>query len=153
MAAHVDRDVRIVRFLRHAVFDASRAGRAAEVCGWSNAVASIGLGVGIYFLFHSVPGAIGTAILAFVLLRAALVNRFTLWIAAACGSLAVSAAGGALTWLFAHVIEHPAVPPIAGAVGAIACAAVPAWAYAQMARLREHARDSLIDPVSVPSSH
>lgn len=134
--------------MHRVVFHASRAGRAAEICGWANALAALGFGGGVFWLLHSIPGAICTAILSFVLLRAALANRVTLWIAAACGSLAVSAGAGALVWVFAHVAEHPAVPPVLAVFAAIACATLPAWSYAQLARHREHGPDSLLEPVS-----
>ena len=140
--------MRILRFLHHVVFHASRAGRAAEVCGWANALAALGFGGGVYWLLQSIPGAICTAIISFVLLRAALANRVTLWLAAACGSLAVSTTAGALVWVFAHVIEHPAVPPILAVASAITSATLPAWSYAQLARHREEGPDSLLDPVS-----
>jgi hypothetical protein len=144
--------VRVLRYLHRLVFNASRAGRAAEIAGWSNALAGLAFGAGVYWLFHSVPGALGTVIILFVLLRGALANRYTLWIAAACGSLAVSAAGGGLAWVFGHVIEHPAAPPILAIFASILSATVPAWAYAQVARQREAGPDSLLEPVSAPSS-
>lgn len=144
---------RVLRVLRHAIFDASRQGRVAEITGWSNAFASLGLGGLAYLLTSSWQVAVGTPIGAFVLLRIALVHRHTLWIAASLGTLAVSGLAGFLAWLFAHVAEVPWLPSVAAVIVALASATVPAWAYARLAQRRmHHIRDSLIDPVSVPSS-
>jgi hypothetical protein len=144
---------RVFRRLRHIVFDASRAGRCAEIAGWSNAVAGLGLAGGVFALTRSWPVSIGAAIAMFVLLRAALTHRLTIWVAAAFGTLAVSAAGGGLAWLFAHVLESSSTAPsIAGVLGAVGAAILPAWAYGRLAQRREHVRDSLLDPLSVPSS-
>ena len=144
---------RVLRRLRHIVFNASRAGRCAEVAGWSNAVAAIALGGGAFALTRAWPVTLGVALVAFVLLRAALTHRFTIWVAAAFGTLAVAAAGGGLAWLFAHVVESsPSAPSIAGVVGAVGAAILPVWGYGRLAQRREHVRDSLLDPLSVPSS-
>lgn len=144
---------RVLRLLDHAIFDASRHGRVAEITGWSNAFASLGLGGLVYLLTSSWQVAVGTPIVAFILLRIALVNRHTVWIAASLGTLAVSGLAGFLTWLFAHVAEIPWLPSVAAVIVALASATVPAWAYGRLAQRRtSHIRDSLIDPVSVPSS-
>ena len=145
---------RAARFVRHVVFDASRAGRSSEIAAWSNALASLGLAGGAYALVRSWPLALAVAVIAFVLLRVALAHRLTVWIAAALGTLAVGAVGGALCWLFGHVLEQAAAPWIAGALGALLSALAPAWAYGSLAQRRErNIRDSLVDPVSVPPSH
>lgn len=144
---------RVLRFLHHLVFDASRAGRSSEVAAWSNGLAALGLGGGAYALTRSWPGAIGVVVLVFVLLRGALAHRHTVWIPACLGTLTVAAIGGGLAWLFGHVIEVPAAPSIAAVLGAFLSALAPAWAYATLAQRRTRAiRDSLIDPVSVPPS-
>jgi hypothetical protein len=146
---------RAIRSIHHLIFHASREGRSAEIAVWSNAIASLGIGAGTFFLtHHSWPLSITTAALSFVLLRLALAHRLTVWIAASCGTLAVSCVGGGLAWLFAHVIEAvPSAPSIAAVIGAVASATLPAWAYGRLAQRRDdHIRDSLIDPVSVPSS-
>ena len=144
---------RALRILRHAIVDASRHGRAAEIIGWSNAFASLGLGGLVFWLLRSWPGAIGTAVVAFVLLRLALIHRYTLWIAASLGTLAVSGLAAFLTWLFAHVVEVAWFPSVAAVVVALGSATVPAWAYGRLAQRRaNHVPDSLVDPVSVPSS-
>ena len=78
----------------------------------------------------------------------------TVWLAASCGTLAVSSAAGGLAWLFAHALESiPSAPPIAAVAAAVAAAMVPAWAYGRLAQRRgEDVRDSLLDPVSARSS-
>jgi hypothetical protein len=146
--------VRFFRALHHVIFHASRQGRCAEIAGWSNALASLGIGAGLFALYRSVGLAVGATLVIFVLLRAALANRSTIWVAASFGTLAVSATAGGLSWLFAHVLESlPTAPPIAAILGAVGAAIVPAWAYGRLAQRRaENVRDSLFDPVSVPSS-
>lgn len=118
------------------------------------------LGAGAVYLAWSWLGAdalwlgAGAAAFAFTLLRVSLVNRVSVWIAAALGTLTVGALGGSLAWVFAHVIETPWAPALAAIVGAIVAAAPPAWSYARLARRRqEDVPDSLIEPVSVPPSH
>lgn len=144
---------RLLRLLDHAIFDASRQGRVAEITGWANAFASLELGGLVYLLTSSWQVAVATLVVAFGLLRIALVHRHTLFVAASLGTLAVSGLAGFLAWLFAHVAEIPWLPSVAAVIVAIASATVPAWAYAQLAQRRtNHIRDSLIDPVSVPSS-
>jgi hypothetical protein len=144
---------RALRVVRHAIFDASRQGRTAEITGWSNALASLGLGGLGFFLTASWQVAVVTPIVAFILLRVALVHRHTLWIPAALGTVAVSGVAGFLAWLFAHVAEVPWLPSVAAVVVALVSATAPAWAYGRLAQRRtNHVRDSLIDPVSVPSS-
>jgi hypothetical protein len=151
---HRSRLSRALRGLHHAIFNASRDGRSAEIAAWSNAIASLGLGAGTYVLSHSLPGTALVPVIAFVLLRAALAHRLTVWIAASLGTLAVAALGGGLAWLFAHVIEIPAVPSLAAIFVAVLSALVPAWAYARLAQRRgANIRDSLVDPISVPPSH
>lgn len=135
------------------MFDASRAGRSFEVAAWSNAAASLALGAGSYAGTRSWQIALGTAVVAFVLLRGVLTHRLTVWIAASFGTLAVGAVGGGLAWLFAHVLDAPSAPSIAAVLGALLSATVPAWAYAELAQRRaQDIRDSLVDPVSVPRS-
>jgi hypothetical protein len=142
-----------LRKLHHVIFATSRAGRPAEIAAWSNAAASLVVGIGTYVFMRSWPLTIGFAVIAFVLLRGALTHRLTVWIAASFGTLAVGALGGGLAWLFAHVIDAPAVPSIAAVIVAVGSATVPAWAYANLAdRRARNVRDSLIEPVSVPSS-
>jgi len=144
---------RAYRAVHHAIFHASREGRSAEIAFWSNTVAAVGLGGGAFYLERSWLLAAGVAVAAFVLLRIALAHRVTVWIAASFGTLAVSAAGGGLAWLFAHVIESPSAPAIAAILGAVATATVPAWAYGNLAQRRAEAiPDSLFEPISVPSS-
>ena len=143
----------MLRFVHHLVFDASRAGRSAEIAAWSNGLAALGLGGGAYALTRSWPGALGVAVLVFVLLRGALAHRHTVWVPATLGTLAVGAVGGALAWLFGHVVEVPSAPSIAAVLGAVLSALAPAWAYANFAQRRARdIRDSLVDPVSVPPS-
>lgn len=144
---------RALRNLHHIVFHASREGRASEIAAWANALASLALGAGGFLLVHSWPVAIATPIVAFVLLRVALTNRVTIWVAASFGTIAVAAFFGVLAWVFGHVVEIPAVPSVAGVLGAVTSATLPAWAYGRLAQRRvQDVRDSLIDPVSVPSS-
>ncbi len=150
---HRSRASRVVRFVHHLVFDASRAGRSSEIAAWSNAFASLAIGAGAFALARSWPIGFGAFVLAFALLRASLAHRLTVWIAASLGTLAVGALGGGLTWLFAHVIDMPSAPSIAAVLGAIGSSLAPAWAYANLAQRRaDDVRDSLIHPVSVPPS-
>lgn len=148
-----------LRRARHVLFDASRAGRASEIAAWANAVSAITLGAGAAALSWGklpIHGAwIGgfVAVASFALLRLSLAHRTTVWIAAGFGTLTVATLGGALSWLFAHVIDLPALPSVAAVLGALVTAAVPAWGYAQLARnRREGMPDSLVDPVSLTSS-
>lgn len=139
---------RVVRLIHHAVFHAPRERRASEIAAWSNALASVALGVVAFVAVHSWPLAICGPIIVFVLLRAALTNRATIWIAGVTGTVAVAVVAGGLGWLFGHVVEVPAVPLIACGVVAIGSAIVPAWAYRRLSQRRAHVRDSLIDPIS-----
>jgi hypothetical protein len=145
---------KFVRALHHAIFHASREGRASEIVLWSNAVASLAMAGLSWFLFRSTPATIATPVVLFVLLRLALMNRHTIWIAASFGTLAVGGGSGALAWLFGHVIEVSAsAPSIAAVIFAVVGAMLPAWAYGRLAERRSSNQpDSLIDPVSVPSS-
>jgi hypothetical protein len=141
----------LVRAVQRAIQYESRAGRAAEIAGWSNGVAAVAAGAGVWLEARSWGLAFGAALVAFVLLRLALAHRVTVWVAAIVGTLSVAAAGGALAWLFSHVSESPAAPPIAAALGALVAGALPGWAYATLARRRaSDVPDSLVTPV--PSS-
>jgi hypothetical protein len=146
-----------VRRLRHAVFDESRAGRAAEVAAWSNAASALAVAAGTGALLwshvgvHAIWVGLGVSALTFAGLRLSLAHRLTVWIAAVIGTLTIASFGGSLAWLFAHVIETPSAPSIAGVLGADVAALLPAWAYSHLARRRANdVRDSLLDPVSVP---
>jgi hypothetical protein len=141
------------RFFKSVLFHASRHGRAAEVVGWSNALAALGIGVGVVALGAALPFGVVAAVIAFTLLRVALAHRVTLCLAACMGTLSVAASGGALAWLFAHAIESwPSAPWLGLVVGAIAAGVVPAWAYHELAVLRANGiPDSLVQPA--PSSH
>jgi hypothetical protein len=84
-----------------------------------------------------------------IVLRLALAHRYTVWLAATLGTLTIGALGGLLAWLFAHALEMPSAPSIAGAIGAVLAALAPAWSYAHLAgRRAENVRDSLVDPIS-----
>jgi hypothetical protein len=148
----VDRThMRIGAWLRHVVFDASRQRRASEIVAWANAIAALGIGALVFALFRSWPLAAVVPVVAFVMLRAALMYRHTVWIAASFGTLAVAGVGGGLAWLFGHVFEIEAAPPIAALLGAALSAIAPSWAYARLAQRRlEGVRDSLLSPA--PSS-
>jgi hypothetical protein len=123
------------------------------VAAWSNAAAAVGVGAGCFWLFRSWILALVACIVTFAGLRLALAHRVTVWFAASFGTLAVAAVGGGFAWLFAHLLEAPQLPSIAAVFGAVLSATVPAWSYARLAlRRAEHVPDSLIDPVSVPSS-
>jgi hypothetical protein len=125
----------------------SRDGRAAEVAGWSNALAAIAMGGAVVWQHGTWAAAGATILVAFLALRLALTNRVTVWLAAAVGTLTVGGATGALAWLFGHVAELAWVPPIAGLVVGVAAAALPAWAYTQIARQRlADVPDSLLEP-------
>jgi hypothetical protein len=149
----------VLRRIHHVVFAESREGRAAEIAAWSNgasalAVAAATAGFGwSRFGVHATWLGLGAGIVTLLVLRLALAHRFTVWFAAAIGTLTVAALGGSIAWLFGHVVETPAAPSFAAVLGALAAAAAPAWSYARLARRRASSvRDSLLDPVSVPSS-
>ena len=152
---------RALRFVHHSIFHESRGGRAAEIIAWSNSASALAIGAGMTYLAwprHGVTaflfGLLGTLI-AFVVLRLSLASRNAVWGAAALGTITIGALGGGFAWVFAHVVDGwTALPPIAGALGAIAAGAVPALSYAKVIRLRQdEVQDSLIEPVSVPHSH
>jgi hypothetical protein len=150
---------RVFGAVRHAIFDESRQGRAAEIAGWSNAASAFVLALGLGVLtwsrigVHAVWVGLVAGGITLALLRLALTHRTTVWIASALGTLTLAAMGGSTAWLFAHVLEIPSAPSIAAVLGAVLAALAPAWSYAQLARRRaEHMRDSLIDPISVPHS-
>ncbi len=144
---------RITRAIHHAIFHESRQGRAAEIVAWSNAAAALGAGAQALALGASIAASASIAVLAFVLLRLALLHRVTVWIAAAFGTVAVAGAAGGVAWLFAHVVENEAAPPIAAAAAGLLTALVPTRAYLQFARSRANdVRDSLVEPVSARSS-
>jgi hypothetical protein len=147
---------RTLRLLRNALVYESREGRAAEVCGWSNLVTAVAAAAGTFYAARSVPVALAAGVAAFIALRLALAHRVTVWIAAAVGTLSVAAVGGAFAWVFAHVVDASAAPPIAAALGAIVAGALPALSYARVARRRAAGvRDSLLDgrhSLSLPPS-
>ena len=144
---------RLLRAIHHSIFHESSAGRAAEVVAWSNAAAALGAGAQGFVMGLSVAASACIAVLAFVLLRLALLHRVTVWIAAAFGTVAIAGAAGGLAWLFAHCIEIDAAPPIAAAAAGILAAILPTRAYVKLARARERdVPDSLVDPVSARSS-
>jgi hypothetical protein len=147
------------RSVHHAIFHASREGRASEIAGWANAASALAVAAGIVVFtwarlpVHAAWIGVFAGLVTFVGLRLSLAHRFTLWIAAAFGTLTVAALGGALAWLFGHLVESPAAPSIAAVLGAVAAALIPAWGYAHLARRRAaNVRDSLIEPISVPGS-
>ncbi|MDB4942759.1 MAG: hypothetical protein JWP97_2293 [Labilithrix sp.] len=149
----------LLRTLRHAVVDVSASGRPGEVAAWSNGASAAVLGAGAAALAWdrlAVSGAwVGVAVFVatFFALRLSLTRRGTLWIAAGFGTVTVGAMGGALAWLFAHVVDVPALPSVAAVLGAAVASLGPAWAYRELARRRATGhRDSLVDPVSVPYS-
>lgn len=124
----------------------SRAGRAAEVTAWANAIASLAVGVGAFALFHGWLVALGIAIAFFALLRVALTHRIAIWISAAFGTASVAAMGGVVAWLFSHVVDRPYVPIVAGVLGAIFAGLVPGWGYFALARRHaDEIPDSLLD--------
>jgi len=151
---------RLARVFYHAAAYESREGRAAEVIAWSNGATGLGFGALVLWLTWSrgVTTSLGLALattgVAFCALRLALANRYTVWIAAVLGTASIAALGGALAWVFAHLFESVAAfPSIAAFVGGFLAALAPGWSYAQLARQRaDNVRDSLIHPISVPSS-
>jgi hypothetical protein len=141
------------------VLDESREGRAAEIVAWSNGLSAVAVAAAVTasgwsrFFMHSTWLGLGAGALTLLVLRLALTHRSTVWVAAMLGTLTVAALGGSLAWLFGHVVEMPAAPSIAAVSGALASALPPAWSYAHFARRRaSNVRDSLVEPVSVPSS-
>ena len=144
---------RFLRAIHHSIFHESTEGRAAEVVAWSNAAAALGFGGQAFLLGMSLAASVAIAVLAFILLRMALLHRVTIWIAAAFGTVAIAGAAGGVAWLFAHVSEIPAAPPIAAAAAGVLAAILPTRAYGKLARSRAaEIPDSLVDPVSLRSS-
>jgi hypothetical protein len=148
------------RRVRHAVFDESRAGRAAEIALWSNGASALAVAASAGALLwsrlslHAVWIALALGVVTFAGLRLSLAHRVTVWIAAFAGTLTIAALGGSFAWVFAHVLEMPDAPSVAGVLGALVAALLPAWSYAQLARRRaNHVRDSLLDPISGPAPH
>jgi hypothetical protein len=149
----------VVRVTAHAVFDASREGRAAEITAWANAIGAFAVALGTTALLREHAGSratwIGLAVgmVTFVALRLALAHRYTVWLAGALGTLSVASLAGAAGWVFGHLAEAPSAPSIAAVTCALLAAVVPGWGYAQVAKRRaNHERDSLVDPISVPGS-
>ena len=147
------------RAVHHGVFDASRVGRASEIAAWSNAASAFAVALGttalLWTRFATNAAWLGllAGALALLVLRLALAHRYTVWISAAVGTLTLSSVGGALGWIFGHVVETPSAPSVAAVLGALLAALAPAWAYSQLAKRRASgARDSLIDPISAPTS-
>lgn len=141
------------------MFHASRGGRASEIAVWSNAASALAVAGGVVALtwpslnVHAAWIGLGVGALAFIGLRLSLAHRLTVCIAAAFGTLTIAALGGALAWLFGHVLDSPSAPSIAAVLGALVAALAPAWSYAHLARRRgEGRRDSLLEPISVPGS-
>lgn len=144
---------RFFRILHHAFTYESRYADASEITGWSNALAALAIGAGGFSLFHSWVVAPAVAVLAYCLLRLALANRVTVWIAAAVGTLSVATAAATIGWLFGHVAEVSWAPVVAAASSGVLAAILPARSYMQLARARARdVRDSLIDPISIPRS-
>jgi hypothetical protein len=150
---------RAIRTLAHAVFDESRGGRAAEIAAWSNAAAAVAVALAIIvagwdrLAVHAAWLGLGAGAITLLVLRLALTNRLTVWIAALAGTLTVAAIAGVLAWLFGHVVEIAQAPSIAAVAGALLGALAPAWGYGHIARRRaSDVRDSLVDPVSAPRS-
>ncbi len=148
---------RALRNVDHVVFDESREGRAAEIAAWANGVSALVVGAGVAALtwsalpVHAAWIGLTCGVLTFALLRLALTHKSSVWLGAAIGTLTVAALGGALAWLFAHVIERPWAPSFAAVLGALVAALPPAWSYAQLARRRANdVPDSLLDPVTWP---
>jgi hypothetical protein len=135
-----------------------RWARATEIATWANAASALAVAGGVTALMwtrlpaYAIWIGLGGGVLAFAALRLSLAHRFTLWIAAAFGTLTIAALGGGLFWLFAHVLESPAAPSIAGVVGAIVAAVGPAWGYGHLARDRAESRRDSLQPVSAPRS-
>jgi hypothetical protein len=150
---------RTLRAIRHAVFDESRGGRAAEIAAWSNGASALAVAAAVTVRgwerlpVHAAWVGLLAGGLTLLALRLALAHRLTVWLAAVAGTLTVAAVGGTLAWLFGHVVETAAAPSIAAVAGALLAALAPAWSYANIARLRAgDVRDSLVDPVSAPRS-
>ena len=150
---------RALRAVDHAIFDASRVGRAGEIAAWSNAASALAVALGATallwteFAYSAGWFGLGAGVVSLVLLRLALTHRFTVWLSACAGTLTIAALGSSVAWLFGHMVEAPWAPSVAAVLGGVLAAVLPAWAYSQLARRRANAeRDSLIDPVSVPSS-
>lgn len=142
-----------LRAARHAIIYESRAGRAAEIAGWSNALTAVLAGAGALYATRGVALSATVLVATFVALRVALAHRWTVWVAAALGTVAVGTAFGALAWLFAQLLETPSAPTTAAILCAVGSAVLPASAYARVARLRaDEAPDSLVRKPSTPPS-
>lgn len=143
----------VLRAIHHAFVFESRHGRAAEIVGWSNALAAVVAGASAFRgLDLALLPSFAVTVVAFALLRVAMVHRFTLGLAALAGTLSVAAAAGVLAWTLGHVVEAYAWAPHAlGIVSALTSALAPAWAYASVAaHRRQQVPDSLLTPLSGP---
>jgi hypothetical protein len=144
--------MRLTKWAYAIVFAGSREGRAAEIVGWSNAVASLAIGVGLAALAHA-PWALAAlaAVVTFVLLRVGMASRKTAWVVALLGVTCVGGAAGALGWVLGHIVESWTYAPAVLALVASAAVVIPAgWAYARLLRRRaDDVPDSLVDPVSL----
>lgn len=151
---------RAARAIHHVVFDASRVGRAGEIAAWANAASAFAIAVATgallwaRFATHAAWLGLVAGLVTLLVLRLALAHRYTVWIAAAVGTLTIAALGGGLAWLFAHVLESASAPSIAAVAGALVAALAPARSYAHIAGRRANdVPDSLVEPpVSAPRS-
>jgi hypothetical protein len=144
--------VRFARRLRRIVFESSSHGRAAEIVGWSNAAAAAIGAIAIGFRMRAPWAGVLAFAVGFLGLRLLLAHRKTVAFAAMFGTLAIGGAAGALTWLFAHVVDRAGFADALAVVGALVGGAVSSWAYAEVASKRHaNIRDSLIVS-TVPSS-
>ncbi len=144
--------MRLTKWAYALVFAGSREGRAAEIVGWSNALTSLAIGVGLAAVAHA-PWALAalSALVTFVLLRVGMASRKTAWVVALLGVTCVGATGGAVGWLLGHIVESWTYAPTALALVVSAAVVAPAgWAYARFLRRRaDDVPDSLVDPVSL----
>lgn len=145
----------LARHLYLLVSTRSRDPRAAEILGYTHALAALAAGVALALgarlaIAWCVVAAIGT----FLALRLAICHRWTIFAAAVIGTTLVASIGGALGWLLAMTSDGGVASVPAILVGACAAAAVPLHAYVRMIgrRLRGD-RDSLLPPDSLDDAH
>jgi hypothetical protein len=123
------------------------------VAAWSNGTAAVALAAGAFVLTVSWAVAVTVLVVGYIGLRLALTTRWTLWIAAAAGTLAVAGCAGLVAWLFGHLVEVPGAASIALVLAALGASTVPAWAYGTLAQRRAaRIRDSLWDCDTLSSS-
>ena len=135
------------------IFTESAEPFASEIIGYTNA--GISLTLFLVLVIGTVLGwapSAGISLAAFVLLRLALENRVTLWVAAVVGTSFVTAVGAGIGWMLGQVFETADAPIALAIASAILASILPVVAYRRfiMRGSDDIGRESILP--SVPSS-